>query len=120
MSHLTISLCLVIETLNTFTLSIIIIQSSLMFAGGKYTSGQYTYKIYHLASKVPTFIRLLAPKGALEIHEEAWNAYPYCRTVITVRILNNISINYNFQLKQTNQNMTIWKFKFMFFLYNFV
>lgn len=51
---------------------------------GQYSSGQYTYKIYHLASKVPTFIRLLAPKGSLEIHEEAWNAYPYCRTVITV------------------------------------
>lgn len=51
---------------------------------GKYSSGQYTYKIYHLASKVPAFIRLLAPKGSLEIHEEAWNAYPYCRTVITV------------------------------------
>lgn len=51
--------------------------------GGKYSSGQYTYKIYHLASKVPAFIRLLAPKGSLEIHEEAWNAYPYCRTIIT-------------------------------------
>lgn len=51
--------------------------------GGKFTRGQYTYKIYHLASKVPTFIRLLAPKGSLEIHEEAWNAYPYCKTVIT-------------------------------------
>lgn len=51
---------------------------------GKYSTGQYTYKIYHLASKVPSFIRLLAPKGSLEIHEEAWNAYPYCRTVITV------------------------------------
>lgn len=53
-------------------------------AGGKYSSGQYTYKIYHLASKVPAFIRLLAPKGSLEVHEEAWNAYPYCRTVLTV------------------------------------
>ncbi|CAG9104049.1 unnamed protein product [Plutella xylostella] len=52
-------------------------------AGGKYSSGQYTYKIYHLASKVPAFIRLLAPKGSLEVHEEAWNAYPYCRTVLT-------------------------------------
>lgn len=51
--------------------------------GGKYSSGQYTYKIYHLASKVPTMIRLLAPKGSLEVHEEAWNAYPYCRTIIT-------------------------------------
>ncbi|KAK9510294.1 hypothetical protein O3M35_005111 [Rhynocoris fuscipes] len=26
---------------------------------------------------------MLAPKGSLEIHEEAWNAYPYCRTVLT-------------------------------------
>jgi len=52
--------------------------------GGKYNSGQYTYKIYHLQSKVPAYIRLLAPKGSLEIHEEAWNAYPYCRTIITV------------------------------------
>ncbi|NP_001233119.1 uncharacterized protein LOC100162809 isoform X1 [Acyrthosiphon pisum] len=51
--------------------------------GGKYSEGQYTYKIYHLASKVPGMIKLLAPKGALEVHEEAWNAYPYCRTVIT-------------------------------------
>nr|XP_020013500.1 phosphatidylinositol transfer protein alpha isoform isoform X3 [Castor canadensis] len=34
-------------------------------------------------SKVPTFVRMLAPEGALNIHEKAWNAYPYCRTVIT-------------------------------------
>ena len=52
---------------------------------GKYRRGQYTYKKYHLASKVPAFIRMLAPKGAMEIHEEAWNAYPYCKTVISVR-----------------------------------
>lgn len=64
-----------------------------VFSGGKYSSGQYTYKIYHLASKVPAFIRLLAPKGSLEIHEEAWNAYPYCRTVITVSFLNNKDTN---------------------------
>ncbi|XKL65129.1 hypothetical protein PGB90_005215 [Kerria lacca] len=51
--------------------------------GGKFSSGQYTYKIYHLASKVPGFIKMLAPKNCLEIHEEAWNAYPYCRTIIT-------------------------------------
>ncbi|XP_027211669.1 phosphatidylinositol transfer protein beta isoform isoform X4 [Penaeus vannamei] len=51
--------------------------------GGKYCKGQYTYKIYHLKSKVPAFIRLLAPEGSLEVHEEAWNAYPYCRTVIS-------------------------------------
>lgn len=56
--------------------------------GGKYSSGQYTYKIYHLASKVPAFIRILLPKNSLEIHEEAWNAYPYCKTVITVRTMS--------------------------------
>ncbi|XP_066937638.1 phosphatidylinositol transfer protein beta isoform-like isoform X4 [Macrobrachium rosenbergii] len=51
--------------------------------GDRYSKGQYTYKIYHLKSKVPSFIRLLAPEGSLEVHEEAWNAYPYCRTIIT-------------------------------------
>jgi hypothetical protein len=51
--------------------------------GGSYTSGQFTHKIYHLASRVPKFIKAIAPKGSLDIHEEAWNAYPYCRTVIT-------------------------------------
>ena len=48
--------------------------------GGK---GQYTHKIIHLQSKVPAFIRALAPTGSLEITEKAWNAYPYCKTVYT-------------------------------------
>lgn len=55
-----------------------------LYANGQtYKTGQYTHKIYHLQSKVPGFIRLLAPKGSLEIHEKAWNAYPYCRTIVT-------------------------------------
>ncbi|XP_058038005.1 phosphatidylinositol transfer protein beta isoform-like [Ahaetulla prasina] len=45
--------------------------------------GQYTHKIYHLQSKVPGFIKMFAPEGSLVVHERAWNAYPYCRTVIT-------------------------------------
>ncbi|KAJ2784530.1 hypothetical protein H4R18_001070 [Coemansia javaensis] len=45
--------------------------------------GQYTYKIYHLASRVPAIVRMVAPKGALELHEEAWNGYPSCKTVTT-------------------------------------
>lgn len=36
-------------------------------------------------SKVPKFARALAPKGSLHMHEEAWNAFPYCRTVVSVR-----------------------------------
>ena len=39
-------------------------------------------QMIHLASKVPNFIRFLFSK-AMDVQEEAWNAYPYCRTVIT-------------------------------------
>ena len=52
-----------------------------------HTNGQYTNKIYKLQSKVPWWVRKLAPKGSLELHEEAWNAYPFCRTVINVTSL---------------------------------
>ncbi|XP_057202857.1 phosphatidylinositol transfer protein, beta, like [Triplophysa rosa] len=45
--------------------------------------GQYTHKIYHIHSKVPGFIQMFAPEGALVFHEKAWNAYPYCRTIVT-------------------------------------
>uniref|UniRef100_A0A915L7P2 Phosphatidylinositol transfer protein n=1 Tax=Romanomermis culicivorax TaxID=13658 RepID=A0A915L7P2_ROMCU len=50
---------------------------------GRFNDGQFTHKIYHLQSKVPWWVRKLAPKGSLALHEEAWNAYPYCKTVIT-------------------------------------
>ncbi|CEG65676.1 hypothetical protein RMATCC62417_02409 [Rhizopus microsporus] len=57
--------------------------------------GQYTYKIYRLESRVPSFIRALAPAGSLELHEEAWNAYPYCKTVLTNGYMgDNFSIVY--------------------------
>lgn len=49
-----------------------------------YTNGQYTHKIYKLASRVPWWVKKIAPKGTLEMHEEAWNAYPYCRTIVNV------------------------------------
>ncbi len=46
--------------------------------------GQFTKKIYHLEHKVPFLIKALAPKGSLQLHENAWNSHPeYCRTVIT-------------------------------------
>ena len=45
--------------------------------------GQYTHKIYHLGSKVPKFIAAIAPGSALKLEEEAWNGYPYCKTVLT-------------------------------------
>uniref|UniRef100_F7F2K9 Phosphatidylinositol transfer protein beta isoform n=1 Tax=Monodelphis domestica TaxID=13616 RepID=F7F2K9_MONDO len=43
--------------------------------------GQFTCKIYQLKSKVPGFLKMIAPEGSLLFHEKAWNAYPYCRII---------------------------------------
>lgn len=51
--------------------------------GESYPKGQYTFKIYHLKSKIPKMLHLLLPAGSTEVHEHAWNAYPYCRTILT-------------------------------------
>ncbi|XP_014259909.1 phosphatidylinositol transfer protein 1-like [Cimex lectularius] len=51
--------------------------------GGKYTSGNYTKKRYHLSQRIPSKLRFMLPKTSLEFVEEAWNAYPYCKTLIT-------------------------------------
>jgi len=45
--------------------------------------GQYTHKVYHLGSRLPGWARALAPASALLLEEEAWNAYPYCKTILT-------------------------------------
>jgi len=50
---------------------------------GKFTKGQYTLKRYFLASRAPSFLKHLAPSGSMELQEEAWNAYPYCKTVLS-------------------------------------
>ncbi|XP_041668570.1 phosphatidylinositol transfer protein alpha isoform-like [Cheilinus undulatus] len=56
--------------------------------------GQYTHKIYHLKSRVPTFLGKCAPQGSLRVHEKAWNAYPYCKTILT-----NEYMKENFEIK---------------------
>ena len=51
------------------------------FENEEYGKGQYTFKKMHLENKVPGWLKKVAPKGSLTLVEEAWNAYPYCRTV---------------------------------------
>ncbi|XP_076369390.1 protein retinal degeneration B-like isoform X2 [Tachypleus tridentatus] len=58
--------------------------------GGK---GQYTYKIYHIDSHVPGWIRPFIPTSALTVKEEAWNAYPYTKTIYTCPFLERFSLN---------------------------
>ena len=42
----------------------------------------YSYTNNHY-SMFRTIFRTVMGKGGLDLHEEAWNAYPYCKTVIT-------------------------------------
>lgn len=44
--------------------------------------GHYTSKLYRFQSKVPSWISTFAPADALHLKEEAWNAYPKCKSVI--------------------------------------
>ncbi|KAL7614336.1 hypothetical protein Lser_V15G05517 [Lactuca serriola] len=52
------------------------------FEDGLFGKGRYTSKVYRLQSKAPTWLSTFAPTDALTMQEEAWNAYPKCKTVI--------------------------------------
>eukprot|EP01029_Cantina_marsupialis_P014733 TRINITY_DN3232_c0_g1_i1.p1 TRINITY_DN3232_c0_g1~~TRINITY_DN3232_c0_g1_i1.p1 ORF type:complete len:286 (-),score=67.14 TRINITY_DN3232_c0_g1_i1:141-998(-) len=47
------------------------------------TKGQYTLKKYHIASKIPGVVRAMLPKSSMFLYEEAFNAYPHCKTILT-------------------------------------
>jgi len=51
--------------------------------GNQFSAGQYTKKKYYMANKIGPLIRAFMPKSALLLEENAWNAYPYCRTILT-------------------------------------
>ncbi|KFD50834.1 hypothetical protein M513_08272 [Trichuris suis] len=44
------------------------------------SSGQYTFKIYHIEGHLPAWFRAILPDSAMKIVEESWNAYPYTKT----------------------------------------
>ncbi|XP_040969021.1 phosphatidylinositol transfer protein 1 [Gossypium hirsutum] len=54
------------------------------FEDDVYGKGQYTSKLYRLQSKAPSWLTTLAPKDALIMQEESWNAYPRCKQVYNV------------------------------------
>mmetsp|Transcript_6853 Transcript_6853/g.10016 ORF Transcript_6853/g.10016 Transcript_6853/m.10016 type:complete len:275 (+) Transcript_6853:70-894(+) len=45
--------------------------------------GQYTHKIYHAGDRLPAVFKPFIPSKMLDFHEEAWNAFPYCKTIVT-------------------------------------
>jgi len=51
--------------------------------------GQYTKKTYHVGSSLPSFLTMVIPSKALDVYEEAWNAFPSCKTVISCPLLGD-------------------------------
>ncbi len=62
------------------------------YTDGPNGSGQYTYKVYHIGRHLPSWFRGIAPKTALEVHEESWNAYPYTKTIFKVPFVEKFSL----------------------------
>ncbi|KAF5470665.1 hypothetical protein F2P56_011163 [Juglans regia] len=67
---------------NTTSTEGIEVLESRPFEDDVYGTGQYTSKVYRLQSKVPSWLTKFAPAQALVMREEAWNAYPSCKSVL--------------------------------------
>jgi len=65
------------------------------------SKGQYTEKIYHLGARLPAWIRFLIPASALLLEEKAWNAYPYCKTVLRSPFLGD---RFTFIIESRHEN----------------
>ncbi|KAL9675917.1 hypothetical protein QQ045_004125 [Rhodiola kirilowii] len=55
-------------------------------------AGHYTSKLYRLQSKAPAWLTAFAPADALILQEEAWNAYPKCKTVVKCPYFTKFSL----------------------------
>ncbi|XP_030447835.1 uncharacterized protein LOC115670654 [Syzygium oleosum] len=62
------------------------------FEDSEFGKGHYTSKVYRLQSKVPAWLTTFAPADALIIQEEAWNAYPRCKTVLKCPYFTKFSL----------------------------
>ncbi|XP_011863209.1 PREDICTED: protein retinal degeneration B isoform X5 [Vollenhovia emeryi] len=62
------------------------------YSNGPGGNGQYTHKIYHVGSHLPSWFKSLLPKSALIVKEEAWNAYPYTKTRYTCPFMEKFSV----------------------------
>nr|CAD7423422.1 unnamed protein product [Timema monikensis] len=54
--------------------------------------GQFTRKVFHVARRLPVWIKSFLPKNALLATEESWNAYPYTKTVYSNNLVNRFSL----------------------------
>lgn len=47
----------------------------------KMPAGQFTHKIMHLKSKLPSYVAMLVPDSMTDIVERSWNGYPHTLTM---------------------------------------
>ncbi|XP_021307053.1 phosphatidylinositol transfer protein 2 isoform X1 [Sorghum bicolor] len=62
------------------------------FEDEKLGKGQFTSKVYHLQSKIPSWMKGFAPSSALTVHEDSWCAFPKSRTVIKCPLFSKCSL----------------------------
>ncbi|CAN6301280.1 unnamed protein product [Urochloa humidicola] len=62
------------------------------FEDEKLGKGQLTSKLYHLQSKIPSWLKGFAPASALTVHEDSWCAFPKSRTVIKCPLFSKCSL----------------------------
>jgi len=66
-------------------------------------TGQYTEKIYHVGSRLPGWVKAFIPGSALKLEEKAWNAYPYCKTVLKNQWMGD-SFTFTIESRHFNDN----------------
>ncbi|XP_062215967.1 uncharacterized protein LOC133916347 [Phragmites australis] len=54
--------------------------------------GQFRSKVYHLQSKIPSWMKGFAPASALTVHNDSWCAFPKSRTVTKCPLFSKCSL----------------------------
>lgn len=54
--------------------------------------GQFTIKNYYFTKHLPTWMKGLFENAYLSAKEEAWNAYPYTKTIYTCALFNKFKV----------------------------
>uniref|UniRef100_A0A8R7U8K4 Phosphatidylinositol transfer protein N-terminal domain-containing protein n=1 Tax=Triticum urartu TaxID=4572 RepID=A0A8R7U8K4_TRIUA len=64
--------------------------------------GQFTSKVYHLQSKIPSWMKGFASASSLAVHEDSWSAYPKSRTVMQCPLFSKCSLTIDTVIRPDN------------------
>ena len=62
--------------------------------------------------QVPSWIKMIAPAGSLEVHEEAWNAYPYCKVKLATVFSSSGWLNQDLILREMFKTLSFCRLLF--------